>query len=196
MDACNIRTALIDSVVHVVAEKGIDKATTKALAEYAKLNEVYIYRVCGSKEKLLRNTFDVLDIQFRNCILEKSVILNELHLSVNDRARKYFDEVWDFILNDPRKCSFFIRYYYSRYFNDYPFEFRKNIYKDVIERFSLIFKDEIDVWMLINHIFDVLFSSAVKILRSEVPNNKLFADSVYNMLSMSVKPYLKYDGIV
>ena len=44
-----LRKALIRATIHVIANDGLDKATTKALATCAQVNEGYIYRVFDGK---------------------------------------------------------------------------------------------------------------------------------------------------
>ena len=52
MEHQNIKQAFIDSAVRVVARDGMEKATTKAIAAEAKLNEAYIYKCFPSKDEL------------------------------------------------------------------------------------------------------------------------------------------------
>lgn len=53
----NAKQAFIESAIRVVAREGLDKATTKAIAADAGLNEAYIYRCFESKEAMLRDAF-------------------------------------------------------------------------------------------------------------------------------------------
>ena len=57
----NVKCALINSAIDVIATQGLDKATTKLIANVAGLNEVYIYRNFNDKEDLFVKVFEYLD---------------------------------------------------------------------------------------------------------------------------------------
>lgn len=192
MSQTDMRSALINSAIHVVACNGIDRTTTKALATHANLNEVYIYRVFGGKEELLKETFDVLDIQFRDCLLRYIDVMNDTSLPMKERCWQFFSKVWEFTLNDREKCSFFIRYYHSRFFDTYSIKKRRETYKELMDYFTIAFKDGIDVWLLLNHIFDVLFASVIKILRNEIEADDRIAVSTFALIYMAVEPYFAW----
>ena len=192
MGTTDMRKAFIDSAVHVVACDGIDRTTTKSLATHAGLNEAYIYRIFGGKEALLKETFDVLDVQFRDCLLRFIDIMHDESLSIKERCWRFFSKIWEFVLSDQEKCSFFIRYYHSRFFDTYSIKYRRQTYNEVTEKFALAFKKDIDIWLLLNHIFDVLFASVIKILRNEMPNDERSAESTFALIYMAVEPYFAW----
>lgn len=68
---------------------------------------------------------------------------------------------------------------------------RKAIYAGVMEKFNLAFSYGTDTWWLFNYILDVLFSSAVKVLREEIPNNEETAEKIFELLFAVLQPYLK-----
>ena len=49
-----MRLALLDSTVRIIAKDGLDKATTRSIAQAAQLNEAYIYRFFNDKEDLFK----------------------------------------------------------------------------------------------------------------------------------------------
>ena len=65
-----IREYLINNTIRLIAEGGFEKATTKAITYDGepplglKMNEVYIYRLFGNKEKLYTKAFECLDEEF------------------------------------------------------------------------------------------------------------------------------------
>ena len=189
MGTIEMRNALIESAIHVVAKDGIDRATTKSLATYAKLNEVYIYRVFGGKEQLLKEAFDVLDAEFCDCLLKNIEIMSDTSIPLKERCWIYFLKIWEFIFTDEEKCSYFIRYYHSRFFDTYSIDFRRQTYAEVVNILATAFKEEIDIWLLLNHIFDVIFASAQKILRKEVANDDRMAVSVFALIYTALEPY-------
>ena len=62
-----VRELLIANALHLIAEGGFESATTKELTHCGgslpdfKMNEVYIYRIFGSKEQLYESAFIQLD---------------------------------------------------------------------------------------------------------------------------------------
>ena len=62
-----IREALIENTIRLIGDGGFEKATTKGIVSLGikdpniRLNEVYIYRVFGSKDLLYSEAFAVLD---------------------------------------------------------------------------------------------------------------------------------------
>lgn len=55
-----VRKALLNSTVRIVAQYGLERTTTKLIAADAQINEAYIYRCYDSKDSLLQATFRVL----------------------------------------------------------------------------------------------------------------------------------------
>ena len=67
-----IKELLISNAIHLIAKGGFEAATTKALTTAGgspdgfKMNEVYIYRFFGSKEKIYEAAFLTLDNELYN----------------------------------------------------------------------------------------------------------------------------------
>lgn len=191
MNAEYMRIKLIKSTIHTVSQVGIDRATTKLLATNARLNEVYIYRIFGGKEELFEQSFLYIDKQFAAHLLKcfKTVIGSPDTIKTN--FRKMFSQIWDFSLNDEEKCSFFIRYYYSRYYSESCGNKRKKLYSKVMLLIKNIFNEETDPWWLFNHMLDVIFASAVKVLRGEIPNNLQTEENIFSLLYAALESHLK-----
>lgn len=51
-----VREALLNSTVRIVAQYGLERTTTKLIAADAQINEAYIYRCYDSKDSLLQAT--------------------------------------------------------------------------------------------------------------------------------------------
>lgn len=65
-----MKQVFIKSVVRVVARDGLGKATTKAIATEAKLNEAYIYQCFSNKDELLSEAFYLEDKNFAQYLRE------------------------------------------------------------------------------------------------------------------------------
>lgn len=187
-----IRQALIDGTVRVVARNGLDKATTKALATEAGVNEVNIYRMFNGKDDLLKKTFSALDNELVSEILSRLPIMDVTAMPIEDRCRALFFFVWKYLVGNSEKCLCFIRYYYSPYFEKYSFEEHKANYRIVVEKFAPAFKQGVDVWLMLNHILDAMLSSAVKVFQKEMPDTDESAERVYNLVYSAVEPQLSW----
>ena len=191
MKSEDMRIALINSTIHTISEVGIDHATTKLLATNAGVNEVYIYRIFGGKDELFKETFTFIDKDFSAALLRFLPVAYDKSINIKLRFKKLFEKVWKYALEDKERCSFFIRYYYSRCYTNSISEERIIIYDKVMKKFNTAFPYGTDTWWLFNHILDVIFSSAVKILREEIPDNEQTEERIFSLLYSAIQPYLK-----
>lgn len=67
-----MKTLFLESAVHVVARDGLEKATTKAIAKAAGLNEAYIYKCFAGKDELLNEALHREDENFA-VLLDKTL---------------------------------------------------------------------------------------------------------------------------
>ena len=95
---------------------------------------------------------------------------------------KIFLRIWDFALQDKERCSFFIRYYYSRYYKKECNIERERIYQNVITLLGKALKDPSNATWLFNFILDVFFSVSVKVLREEIPDNNQTRQSMFLLI--------------
>ena len=190
----DLRRRLIQSAISVVARDGIHKTTTKSISTEADVNVVYIYRMFEDKHDLLREAFYAMDHELVSCLeMHKSVMYRE-EMPIEDRCWEFFINCWRFLLGDREKCSFFIRYYHSSHFDTYPMERRKETYRAVLESFAPAFIEGADVWLIFNHMMDIVFSNILKVLRGHLPDTDEVARAVYDLLYQSLKPYLIWSG--
>lgn len=191
-----MRQKLIDSTIHVVANEGIHKTTTKAISTHSGINEAYIYRFFADKDDLLKNAFAHLDDEMTAAILRFVPVMGMTDMKIEDRCWAFFSKYWAFLLGNLEKCSFFIKYYYSQHYDSYPRDERARAYQKVVDCFTPAFKEGTDVWAMLNHILDVVFCNLVKVLRSELPSDDSTAEMVYSFVYRSVEPYLKWTECV
>ena len=185
------RISLIESTIHTISSVGIDRATTKLLATKAGVNEAYIYRIFGGKEELFFETFTYIDKQFAAHLLKCFKTIAGCPNGVEENFHKVLSQIWDFALNDKEKCSFFIRYYYSRYYTKQSSIEREKIYDKVMFVIKKIFKDGTDTWWLFNYMLDVIFASAVKVLRDELPDDEQTRENIFSLLYAALESNLK-----
>ncbi|MBR3968411.1 MAG: hypothetical protein IKJ93_02360 [Clostridia bacterium] len=60
-----------------------------------------------------------------------------------------------------------------------------------LKKFDTAFIYTTDTWWLFNHVLDVIFSSAVKVLREEIPDNADTEEKIFSLLFAALEPHLK-----
>lgn len=185
----DVRDRLIDRTITVIAENGMDKTTTKAIVKGTDINEAYIYQYFSSKEELLIKTFDKLDDELVAITMQYVKLMYMQELEWELRCRMFFTAVWGFLMGNREKCLAFVRYYYSPYFQEYSYETHKQRYASLVKEFEAAFKEEADVWMILNHILNVMLDFAVKAHSGQMPANDDYVEHVFRVVYVSVKQY-------
>ncbi len=188
-----LRRRLIDGTIHVVASQGLDKATTKQIGIITKTNEAYIYRCFEDKADMLTKAFDALDEELVNKALFYVDVMNMHQLEFKTRCRLFFFAMWKFLLGNREKCLTYVRYYYSPYFSKYSAQSHRYRYKPLINRFKGAFREEADVWMILNHILNVMLDFAVKVHNGQMSKDDDYSEHVFRVVYASVKQYFKED---
>ena len=187
----DVQSRLIDRTIIVIAENGLDKTTTKAIVKGTDINEAYIYRYFSDKEDLLSHVFDTLDEELVAKAMQHLPVMYMRELEYELRCRVFFEAVWKFLLGSKEKCLAFVRYYYSPYFTKYSAESHKRRYMPVVEKFKEAFKDEADVWMILNHILNVMLDFAVKAHNGQMSKEDHYVEHVFLVIYASVKQYFR-----
>lgn len=187
----NVCATLIDRTIVVIANEGLDKTTTKAIVSGTDINEAYIYRYFKDKEDLLKKSFDTLDNELYNVVTREIEIMGIKKIDYELRCRVFFDKVWRFLLSNREKCLAFVRYYYSPYFKKYSDEEHKLRFFPLIEKFRQAFNPEANVWMLMNHILNVMLDFAIKVYDGAVKDNDDTEEHVFRLVYYSIRPYFK-----
>lgn len=187
----NIYDTLIERTITVIANLGLDKTTTKAIVDGTGINEVYIYRHFASKEDLLAKAFECLDQELVNKINQHISIMNMSGLDGETRSRLMFMSLWEFLVGNRERCLAFVRYHYSPYFQKYSYESHRVRFQPVVDKFSEVFIEEADVWMILSHILNIMLDFAVKVHHDQMPNNDDYVEHVFRVVYASIKQYFK-----
>lgn len=185
------RRRLIDGTIHVIARDGLEKATTKLISTETSINEAYIYRYFKGKEDLFAKAFDVLDEDLFAKTMQYIEVMYMRSLDYELRCRFYFSAVWECLLEDHDECLAYVRYFYSTHFTKYSAEDHTKRFIPLVDKFREAFKDEADVWMILNHILNVMLDFAVKVHNGQVPNSDDYAEHVFRVIYASVKQYFR-----
>ena len=186
-----IRRGLIDGTIHVIAKEGLDGASTKQIGLATSINEAYIYRCFEDKEDMFAKTFASLDDELVNKAMQHVPVMYMQEMEYEMRCWVFFTSVWKFLLGNRDKCLAFIRYYYSPYFQRYSEEEHKKRYLPLVDKFRDAFRDEANVWMILNHILTTMLDFAVKVYDGAVPDNDDTAEHVFRLIYHSIRQYFK-----
>ena len=185
-----IRQKLIAGTIRVIANEGLDKATTKQIGMQTAVNEAYIYRCFADKEDLFSKVFDFLDDELFDKTMECVSIMYQENIEFKQRCRFFFFGVWCFLLQNSEKCLAYVHYYYSPYFKKYSSITHEVRFQPLVREFSIAFIEEADVWMILNHILDVMLSFSTKVHNGLMSEKDDYGEHVFRVLYESVKQYL------
>lgn len=186
-----VRLRLIDGTIHVIAEDGMDKASTKQIGKATDTNEVYIYRCFRDKEDLFAKTFDALDEELFKKTMQGIDVLYMTEMEFELRCRLYFSAIWGFLIGNHDKCLTYRQYMYSPYFVKYSIASHKKRFMPLVEKFKEAFIDEADVWMILSHILNIILDFAVKVHNNEMSKEDNYTEHVFRVIYRSIEQYFK-----
>ncbi len=192
-----VEKILIDNAIHLIAEGGFEKATTKNLAFYnketcdIKMNEVYIYRLFGSKEALYRSAFFCLEEELVGAFRDASAIVGDFACDTQRRLYEFFLKTWRFILNNEDHCRCYVRYYYSVYFKDKASERHNQQFTAIVNKMQPLFKEEADVRSILHSVFTTLLDFAIRVYNGELEDNEINRPHIFNVLYCMIMTYLR-----
>ena len=192
MEQKEIRQAFIQSAIHVVAQQGLVKATTKAIAAAAGLNEAYIYKCFRGKDELLAAALWKLDEGLGRQLYETfpRIMYNE-NLTWKERCFLLWRSSWEFILEKADECLFYLRYYYSSDFRLYARERHLQYYRALRSRTDHVFRPEADIDMIIHQIFETMLAFAAHVMAGEMENNDTTTERTFEQIYSFVAPHFR-----
>ena len=189
------RRKLIDGTIHVIAQYGLDRATTKQIGIVTNTNEAYIYRCFKDKEDMFAKVFQVLDDELVTKTSHHISVMYMQEIDYETRCRFYFSAIWKFLIDNREKCLAYVRYYYSPYFQTYSVEDHKKRFAPLVEKFRDAFKEEADVWMILNHILNVMLDFAIKVHNNQMPREDNYAEHVFRVIYRSIEQYFRKEEV-
>ena len=192
-----IKELLIENAIHLIAEGGFEKATTKELTYCGghlpdfKMNEVYIYRFFGSKEKLYETAFVRLDSELIQAFKNGTEIVGGFGGDIKRKLNEFFILAWRFILGNEERCRCYVRYYYSIYFKGDSRMSHKKLFEGIITEVTPIFKEEADVEAILHSVFTAMFDFAIRVYNGEFEDSDINRPHIFNVLYCMMATYLK-----
>lgn len=191
------RELLIANAIRSIAEGGFENATTKNLAysggqpaDDFRMNEVYIYRLFGGKDKLFAHVFQRLDKELFSAI-HAGAPEDGFETDTKEKLHKVFMSAWTFITGNEERCRCYVRYYYSVYFNGESQKAHAELFEKMTERLRPIFIDEADVTEILHSVFSAIFDFAIRYYNGELENNENNRVHIFNVLYRMLSAYLK-----
>ena len=192
-----VRELLISNAIHLIALGGFEMATTKEIAlsgghlEGLKMNEVYIYRLFGSKELLYEAAFKKLDDELFYAFQNGVKAVGGFEQDTKNRLYKFFLMAWRFVLGNEEKCRCYVRYCYSVYFKGESKKYHNEIFGNVVSAMAPLFKEEADVTAIMHSVFIALFNFAIRVYNGELEDNEFNRPHVFNVLYCMMMTYFK-----
>ena len=193
----DVKLFLINNAIHLIAEGGFEKATTKEITYCrdslpgVKMNEVYIYRLFGSKERLYEEVFIQLDrelfLAFRNAVRS----IGDFESDPKESLRQLFIKGWDFILGNEERCRCYVRCYYSVYFKGHALDVHREHFDEIVHDIAPIFKEEADVSAIMHSVFTMMFDFSIRIYNGQLEDNEINRTHIFNMLYSMISTYIK-----
>lgn len=191
MDQQSMKQAFIESTVHVVARDGLEKATTKAIAAEAGLNEAYIYKCFAGKDELLSEAFYREDENFARLLRDTLPVMRLPDLTWKERAFLLWKQSWEFILEKEPDLLFYLRYYYSANCRTYAYDAHLKYFQELIEKVRPAFRPGTNVDMLVHQIFDTMLAFASRVMGGEMENNEKTTGWTFEQIYSFVVPNVR-----
>ena len=192
-----VKELLISNAIHLIAKGGFEKATTKEMTHYGgnlpdfKMNEVYIYRIFGSKEQLYEAAFLTLDGELFRAFHNGIAAVDGLEGDIKQKLHAFFLRSWNFILGNEERCRCYVRFYYSIYFKGSSLDAHQKMFKDMISGLTPLFKTEADVTSIMHSVFTALFDFAIRVYNGELEDNEINRAHIFNVLYCMMMTYFK-----
>ena len=193
----SVREILINNTIQLIAEGGFEKATTKAITHVGghlpdmKMNEVYIYRLFGSKEQLYDVAFSRLDAEVVFMLRRAMEQFEQSDLDLKSKLYELFLRAWRFLLRNEAHCRCYVRYYYSVYFRGESLCSHNEQFKEFFKWFLPLFKEDADVKSIMHSVYTTILDFAVRVYNGDLEDTQTNAEHIFNVLYCMMMTYFK-----
>lgn len=179
------RESLMDAVVRLTARGGIEGVSVRTVVTEAEGvgTDTYLYRLFGSKEKLLSDTFLREDRKLALETERRSSVLWESNLPFESRMRYLWNSVWNFLTAwHAEECLFLTRYYYCSLYENDTQKGHREIWYPLSEKWQSIFPSA-DTERLAEAFFSDILTAAFPVCQGRAPNDGTTAENGFRMLA-------------
>ena len=184
-----MKQAFIESTVRVVARNGLEKTSTKAIANEAGLNEAYIYKCFDSKEQLLAETLMDGDEKLYMYLQGAMTVMRIESLSWKERAFLYWENDWKQTLIRKEETLFYIRYYYSASCRKYAYKPHLARFDPMIDSMKAAFRPGTNVSMLMHQVFDTKLMFALRVFFGELEDSEETTRWIFEQIYSFMAPH-------
>lgn len=178
------KQALIEATMKAVATGGMENLTTKEICSLCGIKEVYIYRYFENKDDMVAKTFELSDERFLKLVLDNLPIMEYNGIEYEMRCRLLFTKLWEYVMANPERIMFYVRYYSSA-------DFQKYSYDDHMKRFEVLFEKmkpachpDANVNTVLHHLLDTLLGQAKKQILHPQDEKQAENDTFYLLFSV------------
>lgn len=193
LDINEMKQTFLKSAVHIVARDGLEKVTTKAIAKEARLNEAYIYKCYSGKDELLNEALHMEDENFAVLLNETLPVMHDSRLPWKSRAFILWKRSWDFILEEPDDCVFYIRFYFATIGLNAVYGRHMESYKPFIDRVRPTFKPGTNMDMVIHQIFCTMLFFASRGMDGDLENCDETTRWTFGQVYCFIVPHVRPD---
>lgn len=189
----DIMCILMDSAVHAAARDGLENTTTRSIGCAAGLPDSYIYRYFRDKNDLLEQAYIRAMQSFYQVILRKIQHLREQERNFEPEqyCRLIWQDVWDFLMENPDICRFCIYYHYSPNYHSLAQE-KDTYYRcKMAEILSPEFFNSVEIPLLLDMLFAIMFFMAVQVVDGKLPKNEQTDEMAFNQIYTAISANLK-----
>ena len=191
-----VRNLLIGNTIHLIAEGGFEKATTKEITHVAslpgvKMNEVYIYRLFENKQHLYETAFITLDAELMQACKRGVEAVGGFQADTKVRMHEFFNSAWRFVMRNEERCRCYVRYYYSTYYRGEAVENHKKNFRKIVAEFEPLFKEEADVPAIMHSVFTTFLDFAIRVFNGDLEDSEINRPHIFNVLYCMMATYFK-----
>lgn len=192
-----MKRMLMSNAMELVADGGFEIATTKAITNYCSsscglnMNEVYIYRLFGSKEDLFELIFEQLDDELLYTMYRAFSAVKIGSEQFEDDLYAAFLTTWRFVLHNQARCRYYVRYYYSTYFTGAVLDRHFERYDSIVRLFAPLFKAEVNPTSIMHKVLTLLLDFAIRVYNGDLDPDSVNTYHVFNVLYCNMMYYFK-----
>lgn len=187
-----LRVHLIRCAIAVVARDGLEKTKVSSLAQWAQVSQSSLYRCFKNKDDLLCAALLQEDKGFIELVLALAPVLDDETLPWRERCWRLWKPVWDFIIDPPEDCIFYVRYYYSENFRRDAKEEHDRRFTPVRERLSPYFLPGRRDSVLLHQIFETMLSFAYRVMTGQMENDEETCRMAFEQICNFLRPHFRY----
>ena len=193
-----MREQLIKNTVALVAKGGFEKATTRGITHSGQplqdfnMNEVYIYRLFGSKEKLYATAFCQIDRELSYAVHTRVQQVNTATCDRKSGLHAILTVVRQYVLEHPDHIAFYAQYYHSVYCPGEIENAHVKAWEGVVNVLRPWFRPSTNVDLLLHGAFLLVLDYFVRSYWNELTVSGLeierVCETVYSMLAAELHP--------